>query len=144
MTKLATRDQILGLQDIGYQDIDMSNIPGWEGITIRVKDLTAGERDKLEAGMVEEKKVQQGRKVKTERSTNMENVRARFCAACIVDEQLQPIFLPEDIKALGRKSAAALDRIFTVIQERNGLNQNDLEEMAENFTSDPDGDSPTG
>lgn len=141
---LATRDQILGLQDIGYQDIDMSNIPGWSGITIRVKDLTAAERDKLEASMVKEEKVQQGRKVRTERSTNMENVRARFCAACIVDENLQPLFSESDIKALGKKSAAALDRIFTVIQARNGLNQNDLEEMAENFTNDPGGDSLTG
>ena len=135
MSVLANREQILALQDIGYQDINMDDIPGWQGVTIRVKDLTGAERDKLEAGLVEEKQVRVGKKVKTRQSMNLANVRARFCAACIVDEAMQVIFNADDVQQLGRKSAIALDRIFAVIKDRNGLSDEDVDELAGNFTN---------
>jgi hypothetical protein len=144
MGKLASREQILGVQDIGFEDIDMGDIPGWEGITVRVKDLSAGERDRLESSLVVERQVQGKRgKAITKRETNLENVRAVFCAACIVDENMQQIFFPDDIRALGRKSARALDRIFAIIRQRNGLSDEDVEELAGNFPNTQDGDSHT-
>lgn len=113
----------------------MGDIPGWEDVIVRVKDLTGAERDRLEASLVEEKKVRVGRTVKTERSQNLDNIRAIFCAACIVDEDLQLLFSADDVRALGKKSAMALNRIFDVIRDRNGLNNEDIEELAENFTN---------
>lgn len=141
MGKLASRDQILAVQDIGFQDIDMGDIPGWEGMTIRVKDLTGAERDKLEAGLVEEKQVRVGKKVKTRQHMNLENVRASFCAACIVDEDMKPLFSADDVRSLGKKSAIALDRIFAVIKDRNGLSDEDVDELAGNFTNGQGDDS---
>ena len=135
MGKLASREMILAARDIGYQDIDMGDIPGWEGVIVRVKDLTGAERDRLEAGLVQEKQVHVGKKIKTKQSMNMDNVRARFCAACIVDESMNLIFSADDVRALGKKSAIALDRIFAVIKDRNGLSDEDVEELAENFTN---------
>ncbi|RIK41602.1 MAG: hypothetical protein DCC55_11335 [Chloroflexi bacterium] len=138
---LASREQILGVQDIGFEDIDMGDIPGWAGIVIRIKDLSAAERDKLEASLVVERKVQAGRKVKTSREVSLENVRATFCAACIVDESMTPLFGPDDVRALGRKSARALDRIFGRIRERNGLTEEDVEELVGNFENGQGDDS---
>lgn len=51
---LMTREQILGAQDIAFEDIDLSDIPGW-GI-VRIKDLSAAERDRLEAGMIRQRR----------------------------------------------------------------------------------------
>jgi hypothetical protein len=139
---LATRDQILGVKDIGFIDLDMSEVSGWEGITLRVKDLNGRERDALESSIVVERTTKvNGKKQKTQELRD--NVRATFCAACIVDEQMQPIFSKSDIAALGNKSARALDKIFTIIRDRNRISDDDVEELAGNFTSDQEDDSHT-
>lgn len=137
MPKLMSRADILGATDIGFEDIDLTEIPGW-GV-VRIKDLTAAERDALEAGLVKE--VKTGGKVR--REVKLDNVRAAFCAASICDEQLQPVFFPDDVLALGAKSARALDRIFGRIQERNGLTDRDVETLIENFDNARGDDSPT-
>ena len=62
--------------------------------------------------------------------TNMENVRARLCLLCLVDENGDRLFQEEDTFPLGGKSAAALDRIFTVAQRLNGLRDQDVDELA--------------
>lgn len=138
---LATREQILGLQDIGFEDIDMGDVPGWEGITIRVKDLTARERDNLEKGIIVERKVRGvNGKVETKQELR-DNVRAVFCAACIVGDDGKPLFGREDVAALGGKSARALDKIFGEIKRRNGIGEQDIEELVEDFDSGQADDS---
>ena len=137
---LMSRADILGAADIEFEDIDLGAISGWG--TVRVKDLTAKERDKLEQSIVVERVERvKGKQVKTQELKD--NVRATFCAACIVDEQLQPIFAKSDIDALGQKSARALDAIFAVIRRRNGIGDEDVEELAGNSATSQDDDSPT-
>ena len=106
---------------------------------VRIKDLTASERDPLEGGLVHEVKTKKG----VRREMRFENVRAAFCAAAICDEELRPIFFRDDVLALGAKSAKALDRIFTRVQARNGLSNEDVETLIENFEQGQEGDSPT-
>lgn len=135
---LMTREQILTAPDIGYEDIDLSHIPGWE--TVRVKDLTAGERDKLEQGIVVERtEIVNGKPVK--KQVLKDNVRALFVAACVVDENLQPIFTKGDIVQLGQKSARALDAIFALIRKRNGISETDVAELEGNSAGDQGDDS---
>lgn len=45
------------------------------------------------------------------------------------------------MKALGRKSAAALDRVFAAGQRLNGLTNQDVDELAGNSMSDHSEDS---
>lgn len=137
MPKLMSRADILNAPDIGFEDIDLGHIPGW-GV-VRIKDLTAAERDKLEAGLVQE--VKTGGKVR--REVKLDNVRAAFCAACLCDEDLRPIFERDDVLALGAKSARALDKIFSRVQARNGLSNQDVDALIENFDTAQEGDSPS-
>lgn len=133
--ELMTRDQILSAQDIGHEDIDLSDVPGWG--MVRIRDLSANERDRLEASLVVERKERGANgKMVTTTSANLANVRARFCAACICDEGLRPMFTEQDVKQLGAKSARALDRIFDRIKTRNGLDDKAVDELVENFSDD--------
>lgn len=139
---LMTRDQILGADDIAYEDIDLSDVPGWG--TVRIKDLSAGERDRLEASLVTERKERQADgRVRTVTATNLANVRARFCAACIVGEDGRQLFTEQDVQRLGAKSAKALDRIFDRVKARNGLDDRAVDELVENFSNDQSDGSPS-
>ena len=46
-------------------------------------------------------------------TTNLENIRARLCLLCLIDEEGNRLFDEGDTFPLGGKIAAALDRIFT-------------------------------
>lgn len=128
-----TRDQILATPRAGYADVDLSDIPGWG--SVRIKDLTGNERDRIEASCVVERLVTDSKgKRKIKKDTSIEGLRAKFVAACAVDENGAPLFSEADVKALGDLNARALDRIFTAIQERNGLRAEDMDVFVENFS----------
>lgn len=127
-----TREQILGTPRAGYSEVDLNDIPGWG--MVRIKDLTAGERDRIEQSCTIERMVVVKGKHKIKKDFSMEGLRAKFVAACAVDEAGQPLFSEADVKALSGLNARALDRIFTAIQERNGLRDEDLDVFVENFS----------
>ena len=126
---LLTKAQILGVADLVHEDVD---VPEWGG-TVRVQMLTGAERDAFEQEIV----TRQGKRVQM----NLANVRARLVALCLVDEEGQRVFGESDVKALGRKSALALNRVFEVAQRINGLTEQDIEELAGNSDSDQSGSS---
>lgn len=129
-----TRDQILGTPKASHTDVDLSDIPGW-GV-VRIKDLSAAERDQIEQSCVVDRLVVvKGGRRKLRRETSLDNIRAKFVAACVVDEDGNSVFTLDDVKALGQLNARAIDRIFTVVQERNGLRDEDLDELAGNFSA---------
>ena len=130
---LMTREQILGTPKTSYHEVDLSDIPGW-GV-VRIKDLTAGERDRIEQSCVVERLViGKGGKRKIKKDQSLEGVRAKFVAACVVDENGTPLFSEADVKSLNTLSARALDRIFDAIRDHNGLSEEDLEELTGNFS----------
>ena len=129
-----TREQILGTPKVEYAEVDLSDIPGW-GV-VRIKDLTASERDRIEQSCtVERLAFGKGGKRKIKKDFTLEGIRAKFVAACVVDESGAPVFSEADVKALGNLNAKALDRIFTAIQDRNGLREEDLDVFVENFSA---------
>ena len=119
--KYLNKAEILAQDDLKYEDVQ---VPEWGGAWVRVRTLQANERDRFEASTVERK----GKSV----TTNLENIRARLCLLCMVDENGDRLFQEEDTFPLGGKSAAALDRIFTVAQRLNGLRDEDVSELAKN------------
>ena len=102
MTYLS-RDAILQREDIVTEDVE---VPEWGG-TVRVRGMSGVERDKFEAGLIAQP-VANGRRRKPQdqRQTNMENIRAKLCSWCCVDEQGAGSFAESDVQALGGKSAA--------------------------------------
>lgn len=107
---LLTKDQILGAQDYQVQDVE---VPEWGG-TVRVCTLTAMDRDRLQHLIVD----QLTGKPKLE---NLATFKISLCACAIVDESGARIFSDEDVEALGRKSAVALDRVFTAADKLNAI-----------------------
>jgi hypothetical protein len=126
---LLTRDEILQVQDLPTEQV---HVPEWGG-DVLVRALTGAERDMFEQSIVE----QRGRNTRM----NLQNIRAKLVALTVVDEQGNRIFKDEDVKWLGNKSAAALDRIFEVAQRLSGLRDEDVEELAKNSESDLSDDS---
>lgn len=122
-----TKNAILSQSD---REIEMVEVPEWGGVVF-VRSLSGEERDQFEASIIE----RNGRDVRT----NLRNLRARLVVLAACDESGNPIFSPGDADALGAKSAAALDRIFSVAQRLSGLRENDVQELAENFAA-PRGD----
>ena len=117
---LLTKDQILGSDDRGHEDID---VPEWGG-TIRVAAMTSGERDSFEASMLDKKGKSSGDKLL--------NFRARFVAKCIVGEDGKRLFSDKDIIALSKKSAKPMSDVFDVCRSVNGMTEEDVEEIEGN------------
>ena len=127
-----TKIEILAAQDIQFEDVA---VPEWGG-TVRVKSLTGLDRDALEQTMLEGK----GK----DATVNLANFRAKLCARSMVDEAGRLIFRDLDIVDLGRKSAAALGRVFDVASRMSGFSQTDIEEITKNSGSGQSGDSGIG
>ena len=122
---LLTRDEILKAQDLQTQTVE---VPEWGG-SVKVQGMTGTDRDAFEADIVQKK----GKDF----SVNMRNIRAKLVAVSLVNGDGKRIFTDKDIAALGKKSAAALDRIFSIAQELSGISTEDVEELAKNLDSGP-------
>lgn len=124
------REQILQADDLKY---DYVKVPEWatDGEDeVCIKMLTGTERDKFETSMV-----RVNRAGKPEQ--NLENLRARLIVKCAIDpdDNNLPLFTEDDVKSLGKKSAVALDRVFSAAQRLNGFTNADIEELSEGFDS---------
>jgi hypothetical protein len=82
--------------------------------------MTGTERDAFESTL---QVIGEGDK----KRADMRNIRARVCALCIVGENGERLFTDAEVDSLGKKSAAALDRVFNVAQEMNGMGEKAVE-----------------
>ena len=125
------RDEILTVNDIAIEEIE---VPEWGG-SVYVKGMTGTERDAFEASIVQ----QRGKNA----SVNMANIRAKLASQTICNETGERLFTDADIKALGKKSATALQRVFDVAQRLSGISGDDVEELAKELDENPFDGSPT-
>lgn len=133
--ELSLREQIFGKIDLRMEKVE---VPEWN-LNLTVRGLTGSERDSYENSLMD----QSGKKTKL----SLFNARAKLVALCVVDEHGQRVFSDEDAGFLGTKSAAALDRIFSVAQELSGITDKDIEDTVGVLQSDPNvssiSDSPS-
>lgn len=122
---LLSREAILGAEDLPSEQV---TVPEWGG-DVRVRSLTGTERDAFEQTCYT------GRGA--DRKENFSNLRARLVALAVVDDEGKRVFADNDVLALGRKSAAALDRVFSVAQRLNGLSPSDVRDLAGNSEPGP-------
>ena len=113
---LLTREAILSASDLKVEVVEVKE---WGG-SVRVATMTGSARDAWEQSLVKGGKA------------TLENVRANLVAATVVDEEDIPLFTAADVAELGRKSAAALDRVCKVAQKLNRLTDSDLEDAKGN------------
>ncbi len=117
---LLSKQVIFATSDLPTEDVD---VPEWGG-TVRLRTLTGLERDAFEASCI---------KGSGKKSTmNYANIRAKLVSLCAVDGDGKPLFDETDSLSLGKKSAPALDRLFSVCQRMNGLSDADVEELVKN------------
>ncbi len=122
---LLGRDEILRADDLVVEEVE---VPEWGG-SVRVRALTGAERDRYEASIAGDRSKGKG--------LRLENARARMVALCVVDAAGKTIFEPGDVPLLGRKSAAALDRVFDAALRLAGMRDEDVEELVEDFLDAP-------
>ncbi len=127
MSNFLTRNQILSADDL--QTINVYVKP-WDGY-VRIRTMTAHERDRFEQMMF----TNRGKKER------MDDIRATLVSLTIVDEDGKRIFNDKDVKALSKKSAAALDKIFSEAQSLNAVSDEDVEEIAKNSEETQDDSS---
>lgn len=128
-----SRDAILGADDVQAEDVD---VPEWGG-AVRVRGMSGAQRDAFEASLIQ----QPQRNGKRPQQVSMENIRAKLCAWCIVNDGGERLFTDDDIAALGAKSGAALSRVFDVAMRLSGMSAGDVDELAEAMVENPFGGS---
>ncbi len=103
MAKL-NKAAILAADDLPRESV---TVPEWGG-EVLVRTMTGTERDAFESSLLEKDK-------------RMENMRARLVSLTLCDETGERMFSDDEVTALGKKSAIALDRVFAVAQRLNGI-----------------------
>lgn len=126
-----TRDAILSANDLETRRVP---VPEWSADPanpdeVIVRGLTATERDSYEMGFMDPAQLKHNRTQINAKAV----VRARLASLTIVDEAGVRLFNEGDVKALGKKSAAALDRVVAVAREVSGMTEDDEDELAESF-----------
>lgn len=129
---LLDRAAIFAASDTTYEEVAC---PEWGG-SVRVKALTAAERDDYEASLLTGK----GKN----RELNLRNARAKLVARTVVDDTGKRLFSDGDAEALGDKSAAVMQRLFETAQRLSGLSDDDVEELTEGFASGQSDASSSG
>jgi len=127
-----TREGILGISDLTSETCP---VPEWGG-SVLVQGLTGEERDEFEASCVKGR----GRKAEV----NLHNLRAKLVVIVCRDATGARLFTDDDAPALGRKSAAAINRIYEVGARLSGITEDDVEELLGNSSRGRPGASPSG
>jgi len=122
------KDRIFGSDDLLKKKI---TIPEW-GVDVYMHTMSARERDEMESIYL-----QLNNMINKKQDTSQMNIRANLIVRCAHDEKGEKIFNTNgDIKKLGDKSAAILDRLCDVAEELNAISEKDIEEMEKNSASD--------
>lgn len=125
-----TKDQILEASDLKTEAVD---VPEWGG-SVNVRTMTGTDRDAFENSLVsldaEGKAVQ-----------NLENMRVKLLVVTLVDDNGNRLFDSADIAMLGRKSTAAIERVYDVAARLNGIGAKAEADAAKNSEAAPSGDS---
>ena len=117
---MGLRDDILGIEDLPTTAVE---VPEWD-MTLYVRSMTGAERDQYEVGLMDTKDLPLKDKLK--------NMRAKLVVLTTVDESGVRIFNDNDVDAVGKKSAKALNRLVDASQKLNALTDDEVAEEKEN------------
>lgn len=115
-----TRDEALGYLDLQVEPV---KIPEWGGKILYVRRLSGEERDIFEDLTFGAEGSQKDR---------LRNFRAKLVCLCACNEKGERLFTQDDIEALGKKSASALERIYRVAERLCGFRKKDVDELTKN------------
>jgi len=105
-----SRDSILTATDLKKEEVA---VPEWGG-SVFVRTMSGSERDAFESVQLKDPH---------------KDFRARMAVQTVCDENGELLFSPADVDAVGKKSAAALDRVFALACRINGFTKQDVDEL---------------
>lgn len=123
---MLSKEQILAADDMKSVVVTVKE---WGG-EVRVRSMSAGDRDAFEMETF-----------KNREAGVMVNMRARLVAFTLVDESGALLFTPDEIEALGKKSAAAMQRVYVAASKLNAFTDDDVAELEKNFAPGQSADS---
>lgn len=109
-------ERILAAEDLPSEEVPTPEWAPFGVPTVRVRGLTAKERDSYERSMLVQ--LEDGRLI---RDPNLSNIRAKFVTRIVVDDAGKRVFSDSQVKALGEKNAAAIDRLWDVGRRLSGM-----------------------
>lgn len=118
---LTDKTTILAFDD--QETVDVI-VPEWRGETVRLRSMTADDRDGWETAIIVRNDLPPAERQR--------GLRARLVALCAVNDRGERIFGDEDVAALARKSAKAIDRLFDAAMKLNRLGAKDVEDEVKN------------
>ncbi|MFC8494708.1 hypothetical protein ACFUJU_28730 [Streptomyces sp. NPDC057235] len=130
---LLTRDQIIAADDVQEEVVP---VPEWGG-EVLIRGMNGTARNAYQSSLV-----QLGPNGKPQ-GVNLSNQLAKLLARCIVDEGGQPLFDVGDVKELGAKNGAVLERLGKVARRLSGLQDRAVEDAEGNSEAAPSGSSPS-
>jgi hypothetical protein len=118
---ILTKDSILAADDSRVEALD---VPEWGG-RVHLRVMSGTDRDRMERNFLAQKEGGAGEAPG--------NIRAMIACLTLCDAEGALLFDSNgDIEALGRKSAAALDRVFSASMRLNRFGEDDVEGLAKN------------
>lgn len=119
---LLSKDAIVGADDRKWEDVP---VPEWGG-EVRILGMSGTERNAYQSSLVVLGSNGQPQRV------NLTDQLAKLLAKSIVDEDFERLFSDKEIKALGAKNGAVLERLSEVAQRLSGLRKQDVADAAGN------------
>lgn len=128
---LLSRDQIDAADDRQWEDVP---VPEWGG-EVRIVGMSGTARNAYQQELVV---IGSDGKPK---SVNLDDQLAKLLAKCIVGEDGKRLYNDREVKALGAKNGAVLERLARVAKRLSGLGEDAVEAAAGNSAAAPSGSS---
>lgn len=125
-----SRDAFLGARKRRYRDIILP-----DGSKLRIQSITERERSEWESHV----KVKRGQITRE----SLVMLRARLICLCVVDEDGNPLFRPDDASQMLSVDSAITNRLFEACQEHCGISDADVEGLEKNCERTPAESSAT-
>jgi hypothetical protein len=120
VTELQLVEDAKAILDTDDMKFEVIQVPEWN-CSVRIRSMSGEERDAFESSIAGE-----GKKM------NTQNIRAKLVMLTVVNGKGERIFTREQIEALGKKSAAALNRVYEASAKLSAITKADVEDLAKN------------
>lgn len=114
---LLSKDQIEAADDRKWEDVEVVE---WGG-EVRIMGMSGTARNAYQSSLVVI-----GTNGKPQR-VNLDDQLAKLVGKCIVDENFERLFTDKDVRELGKKNGAVLERLAEVAKRLSGLNEKAVE-----------------
>jgi hypothetical protein len=130
---LLSKDQINAAEDRKWEDVP---VPEWGG-EVRILGMSGTERNAYQSSLVVI-----GTNGSPQR-VNLADQLAKLLAKCLVGEDFERLYTDKEVRDLGKKNGAVLERLATIAQRLSGLRKEDVEAAAGKSGASPSDGSTT-